>query len=109
MNDEELRQLLEKAVPKAIGSDEGAGPFILTNTEDAYVDYERYPSGFGLDGEARTERITYSLEDDAFYATAMHLEVDGEQTFEETSPSSKDFWDCVKWLDANRASLEQAL
>jgi len=67
-----------------------------------YVDYERYPHGFGTDGSARTERVTYVESDKVWYSSAVHNEPDGEETYLATSGFFISSSEAVAWLDADR-------
>ena len=74
--------------------------------DDGYVGWERYPDGWGSDGNARNERVTFDPDDDTFYAGAFHVEPDGEHTFNADSPTFSTANEAIGWLASAKAKPE---
>jgi hypothetical protein len=64
-----------------------------------YHDYERHPHGFGSDGNARTERVTFYVETGRWGGMAVHNEPDGETTYEVDCESDGTLRDAIKKLN----------
>jgi hypothetical protein len=80
---------------------EDAG-YSLQQSGMGYEDWQRYPTGWGLDGQARTERITRDEENDTWSAMVVH-DINGSSEdvpYEASTSGSLDH--CMKWVDADR-------
>jgi predicted RNA-binding Zn-ribbon protein involved in translation (DUF1610 family) len=70
----------------------------LSGYEAEYEDFERYPKGYGSDGEARTERVTIVDGKDC-YATIRDVEPNGEETLMLESKDHLTVEQAVEWLE----------
>ena len=70
---------------------------------DVYVDFKKYlTEGFGEDGTDRVKTITFNLEDNTWYGSSGHRDLDGNYWYEESMEEGKTIQDALAWVLADR-------
>lgn len=77
-------------------------------SQEAHHDYEKAVDGFGTDGHARLERITYYVDKDEWAAVVVHNELDGTTSYEANSPGGILSY-VIQWLKTDRQEKDGRL
>jgi hypothetical protein len=75
------------------------------NGDDDHHDYEKAVEGFGSDGHARLERVTYTVESNSWGAVVQHNEPNGDTTYEAQSEDGI-LAVVLSWLVKNRQEAD---
>lgn len=82
--------------------------FTTVQSDDEFIDWERYPNGYGTDGKARTERLTYCHSNSQWYASIDHVDPDNTNAYIVNSGYLPSMQDAIAFLDADRKRIDQA-
>lgn len=71
--------------------------------KDIYVDFKKYlTEGFGEDGTDRVETITFNLEDNTWYGSSGHRDLDGNYWYEKSMEENTTIQGALAWVLADR-------
>ena len=67
-----------------------------------YIDFDRYPLGWGEDGTDRFEAVHYDIENDCWYGTVRHITPEGKDWYDGSPDFDGTAEEIVAKLNANR-------
>jgi hypothetical protein len=101
------QQLLEGESAKAFllrrGKRSGSEAFVQTGVSDAYLDYVRYPKGWGKDGTDRVETVFFDKRHKTWNAYVRHISLDSRVWYERAAMDGFESKEAAAaWLRHNR-------